>query len=78
MDEHVDSSHKMIHSSERKKDVELSDKVDYTDLQNNYGLIMSEKFYAIADLAKDGFIHADGSLRFEFKIRRKRVHVEYC
>ena len=36
------------------------------------GLIknVEPKFYAIADLAKDGFVHADGSLRFEFKIKK--------
>ena len=44
------------------------------------GLIknVEPKFYAIADLAKDGFIHADGSLRFEFKIKKHNFQYIPC
>ena len=31
---------------------------------------VKEDFYLIADLAKNGFIHADGSLRFVFQIKK--------
>ena len=56
----------MLHSTDRHKDFEKEEMSDWTG-KNNYGWL---KFYAIANLALDGFIHADGSLYFELKIKR--------
>jgi len=52
----------MLHSSDREKDFKYKLTIDWTG-KDNYCLVES-KFYAINDLAKDGFIHEDGSLRF--------------
>ena len=32
--------------------------------------MFSKKFYPIKDLLKDGFIHSDGSVRFEYYVKR--------
>jgi len=58
----------MLHSSERLKDFREHETSDW--MREDEFTLINEKFYAIADLAKDGFIHADGSLKFEFAIKR--------
>ena len=52
----------MLHSSERLKDFREHETSDW--MREDEFTLINEKFYAIADLAKDGFIHADGSLKF--------------
>jgi hypothetical protein len=58
----------MLHSSDRQKDFKYETTDDWTGQKNLN--IVKDKYYPINDLAKDGFIHADGSLRFEFKIKK--------
>jgi len=58
----------MLHSSDRQKDFTLKFTNDLTG-RNDDGYATA-KFYAIGDLAENGFIHADDSLRFEFKIKK--------
>ena len=61
----------MLHSVYRINDFEYDSTNDCTGKDHYYFSI--KKFYAIADLAKDGFIHEDGSLRFEFKIKKHNL-----
>ena len=57
----------MLHSSDRQKNVIKKEEFNiFAELVRMFG----DNFYAIDDLEKDGFIHADGSLRFEFKIKK--------
>lgn len=62
----------MVHSSDRKKDFKFEYPFDWTG-KGNMTLIEEKQFYEIKDLEKDGFVHADGSLRFEFKIKKKNI-----
>ena len=52
----------MLHSSDREKNFKDKSTNDWTG-KDNMCFITSD-FYIIADLSKDGFIHADGSLHF--------------
>jgi hypothetical protein len=61
----------MLHSSDRQKDFKYEYTYDWTG--KNYFCFVSSQFYAIADLEKNGFIHADGSLRFVFKIKKNNI-----
>lgn len=61
----------MLHSSDRQKDFREQETSDW--MREDELTLINEKFYAIADLAKDGFIHTDGSLRFEFAIKRHNL-----
>ena len=70
---------KMVHSTNRQKDFERESIEDF-ELEGIYdwtGLnetsLVCDKFYAIADLKKDGFIHPDGSLRFEYKVGKRNL-----
>ena len=54
----------MLHSSDRSKDF------SYKHTGKYERSFHSPTFYKIADLEKNGFIHPDGSLRFEFSIKR--------
>ena len=58
----------MLHSSDREKDFKDKNTWDWTGRDNL--CFVKADFYLIADLSKDGFIHADGSLRFEFYIKK--------
>ena len=62
---------KMVHSTNRQKDFERESIDDWTGL--NETSLVWDKFYAIADLKKDGFIHPDGSLRFEYKVEKRNL-----
>ena len=59
----------MLHSTDRHKDFEKESIFDWTGLNEKRRIFA--KFYAITDLAKDGFINPDGSLRFEYGIKKK-------
>ena len=41
---------------------DFGDKIDYT--------VVNEQFYKIADLEKDGFVHPDGMLHFQFAVKK--------
>ena len=58
----------MLHSKDRAWDISRETTDDWTG-EDDYSFMATE-FYKIADLAKDGFIHEDGSLRFDFKIKK--------
>ena len=59
----------MLHCSDSSMDFQISEeKFDFTEV-NEIGSCQF-KFYAKADLEKDGFIHPDGSLRFEFFVQK--------
>ena len=59
----------MLHSTDRAKSKESDYTVDWTGINDQ---IYSEpQFYPIPDLKKDGFIHTDGSLKFEFQIKKQ-------
>ena len=60
---------KMLHSTNRQEDCKKKSIIDWTG-KNETSLVW-QKFYAIADLEKDEFIHPDGSLRFEYGIKKK-------
>ena len=59
---------RMVHSEDTQKDFEDRSTTDWTD-KGDICFITAE-FYKIEDLAKDGFIHEDGSLRFILFIKR--------
>ena len=61
----------MLHSTDNSKDVRKEHTKDYGD-DKKVSLLM-EKFHPISDLAKDGFIHEDGSLRFQFFIKKHQL-----
>ena len=62
---------KMLYSTNRQKDIKRESIFDWTGL--NETSLVWDKFYAIADLKKDGFIHPDGSLRFEYKVEKRNL-----
>ena len=62
---------KMLHSTNRQKDFKIENIFDWTGV-NEISQIWY-KFYEIADLEKDGFIHSDGSLRFEYKVEKRNL-----
>ena len=62
---------KMLHSKNRQKDFKEEGIADWTGI--NEASMIWQKFYAIADLEKDGFIHPDGSLRFEYKVEKRNL-----
>ena len=62
----------MLHSTNSQKDFKIEGIIDWTG-SNEDGLIICEEFYAIADLEEDGFIHPDGSLRFEYSIKKRNL-----
>ena len=64
----------MVHSSDRQKNFKKQNTYDWTGKNNM--CIVHQKFYAIAGLARDEFIHADGSLHFEFKIMKQNFSVK--
>ena len=59
----------MIHSSYKEEDFSKEDKFDWIG-EDDYYWIMPD-FYKSDELERDGFIHQDGSLRFEFEIIRQ-------
>ena len=61
----------MLHSTNRQKDFKEEGIFDWT--AKNKTSLNLPKFYAIDDLEKDGFIHPDGSLRFEFGIKKHNL-----
>ena len=67
MDDRVTVNYTMFHSGYVKN--RKIEEVQNYEGKEIYGIV-SSKFYPIADLRKDGFIHADGSLRFEFRIKK--------
>ena len=59
----------MLHSTNKQKNIKKEEIIfDWTGLDETSQVYY--RFYPIANLAKDGFIHADGSLRFEFNIKK--------
>ena len=62
---------KMLHSTNRQKDFEIEETFDWTGI-NETSMVWT-KFYEIADLEKNGFIHPDGSLRFEYKVEKRNL-----
>ena len=59
----------MLHSTDRAKSKEGEHLSDWTGIDyQNYSV---PNFYPIHDLKKDGFIHADGSLKFIFQIKKQ-------
>ena len=58
----------MLHSSDSAKNKILESLNDLSDTEK-VGFI-TELFYPISDIEKDGFLHQDGSLRFEFSVRK--------
>ena len=61
----------MLHSTNRQEDFKRESSDDWTGL-NETSLIWY-KFYTIAYLEEDGFIHPDGSLRFEYSIKKRNL-----
>ena len=59
---------KMLHCTDSKKDKVDEYRNDWTGKGNM--AFLNSKFYRIADLEKDGFIHPDGSLKFEFAVEK--------
>ena len=60
----------MLHSTNRQKDIKKEQIFDWDEDNENETSRGWGKFYATADLEKDGFIHPDGSLRFEYKVEK--------
>ena len=60
----------MLHKADPTRDFKRKALCDWTGL--NEHCFVQSKFYKIADLEKNGFIHdEDGSLRFEFEIQKQ-------
>ena len=68
-DNNITVIRKILHASDRERDVEEVSKYHRKNL-DNYTFVRIN-FFKLADLEKDGFIHGDGSLRFEFLIKRQ-------
>ena len=64
----------MIHSSDKEKDFIQKSKADWTGKDCN--TFVTAKCYKSDDLQRNGFIHQDGSLRFEFEITRKNYRTK--
>ena len=62
----------MLHSSDRQKDFKHEYTNDWTG-KVDYFCWVTPQFYSLAEVEKNGFIHADGSLRFEFKIEKHNL-----
>ena len=60
---------KMIHYSLKEKEFIQIRKFDWTG-KDDFNWVLAE-FYKSDELERDGFIHPDGSLRFEFEIIKK-------
>ena len=58
----------MLHSSDRSKDFSNKRTFDW-DGKYDWGFFIPT-FYKISDLEQDRFIHPDGSLKFEFSIKK--------
>ena len=58
----------MLHPSGHSKDFSTEYTSDWKDKDDSG--FTSPDFYKIDDLDKDGFIHPDGSLRFESTIKK--------
>ena len=57
---------KLLHKKDALKDVKFETAKDFS--RNSF--FYFERFYKREDLQADGFIHPDGSLKFEFFIKR--------
>lgn len=58
----------MINSTNRGKHYKEESSFDWKN-KNDFTCV-SPKFYKFCNLDQDGFIHADGSLRFDFYIKK--------
>ena len=71
----VDAKCKLLHINEEGKNFERSVKINY---EKDIGISLgSYKFYPKDGLQQNGFIHPDGSLKFEFYVR-KNNHYEHA
>ena len=59
---------KIVLSSDKQKDIKFESTNDWTGEDESSYVI--GKYYAIQDMVKDKFIHFDGSLHFEFCIKK--------
>ena len=68
MSDKVFSVGTMLHSQDKQKNFKYESENYFTG-KFHYGFVTA-KFYTIDDLVKNGFIHLDGSLQFEFYIKK--------
>ena len=57
---------KMLHKKDALKDVKFETTKDFS----RNSLFYFERFYKREDLKIDGFVHPDGSLKFEYFVKR--------
>ena len=63
----------MIHHSDETKNCEFTKEITFADYKTVMANTVSEtEFYRIDDLAKDGFIFPDGSLKFKFYVQKSK------